>query len=80
MSVFLNYRYIDDVFFTSNQSEDDVKQLLETANKFHPNIKLEYHIGKSATFLDVLVNNNNGALSSMIYHKPSSEPTVVSFL
>jgi hypothetical protein len=57
-----------------------VKQLLETANKFHPNIKLEYHIGKCVTYLDVLVNNNNGTLSSMIYHKPSAEPTVVSFL
>lgn len=79
---FLNYRYIDDVFFTSNESEDKIKQLLEKANQFHPNIKLEYHIGKTLPFLDVLINNNNdnGTLSSSLYHKPSAEPTIVPFL
>jgi hypothetical protein len=76
----LNNRYIDDGFFTSNESEEKIKQLLDKANQFHPNIKLEYHIGKSLPFLDVLVTNNNGLLSSSIYHKPSAEPTVVSFL
>ncbi|CAF4740787.1 unnamed protein product, partial [Rotaria sp. Silwood2] len=45
---------------------------LEAANKFHPNIKLDYHIGKSIPFLDVLLTNNNGILSSSIYHTPSA--------
>ncbi|CAF1295961.1 unnamed protein product [Rotaria sordida] len=72
--------YIDDVFFTCNQSENKVKELLEAANNFHPNIKLEYKIGKSVPFLDVLVKNNNGILASSVYHKPSAQPTVVSFL
>ncbi len=57
-----------------------MKELLETANGFHPNIKLEYHIGKSIPFLDVLINNDNGTLTSSVYHKPSAEPTVASFL
>jgi hypothetical protein len=57
-----------------------VKKLLEKANNFHPNIKLEYHIGKSIPFLDVLINNDNGTLTSSVYHKPSAEPAVVSFL
>ncbi|CAF1338913.1 unnamed protein product [Rotaria sordida] len=73
-------RYIDDVFFTSNESEDKAKELLEAANRFHPNIKFEYKTGKSTPFLDVLVQNNNGILASSVYHKPSAEPTVVSFL
>ncbi|CAF4098144.1 unnamed protein product, partial [Rotaria sordida] len=73
-------RYIDDVFFTSNQCEEKVKELLETANNFHPNIKLEYKIGKSVPFLDVLIQNNNGIFASSLYHKPSAEPTVLSFL
>ncbi|CAF4513714.1 unnamed protein product, partial [Rotaria sp. Silwood2] len=73
-------RYIDDVFFTSNEFQGKVKELLEAANNFHPNIKLEYNIGKSVAFLDVLVKNNNGILASSIYHKPSAQPTVVSFL
>ncbi|CAF1290969.1 unnamed protein product [Rotaria sp. Silwood1] len=72
-------RYVDDVFFTSNETEGKVKELLEAANNFHPNIKLEYTIGKSAPFLDVFVKNNHGILASSIYHKPSAQPTVVSF-
>ena len=78
--LFFYIRYIDDVFITSNESEDKVKQLLEGANNFHPNIKLEYHIGKRVPFLDVLLNNNKGILETSIYHKPSTEPTIVSFL
>ncbi|CAF1146177.1 unnamed protein product [Rotaria sp. Silwood1] len=73
-------RYIDDVFFTWNASEDKLKQLLEAANNFHPNIKLEYHIGKSLPFLDVLLHHDNGILTTPVYHKSSAEPTVVSFL
>ena len=58
-----------------------MKKLLKTADDFHPNIKLEYKTDTSVPLLDVLVqNNSDGTLSSSIYHKPSSEPTVVSFL
>ncbi|CAF5117164.1 unnamed protein product, partial [Rotaria sp. Silwood1] len=73
-------RYIDDVFFTWNGSEDKVEELLEAANNFHPNIKLEYKISKSVPFLDVHIQHNHGTLVSSLYHKPSAEPTVVSFL
>ncbi|CAF2717526.1 unnamed protein product [Rotaria sp. Silwood2] len=73
-------RYIDDVFFTCNQSEDKVKEILDAANNFHPNIELEYKIGKCAPFLDVYVENNNGNFVSSVYHKPSTESTVLSFL
>ncbi|CAF3989633.1 unnamed protein product [Rotaria sordida] len=61
-------RYIDDVFFTCNQSEDKVKELLEAANNFHPNIKLEYKIEQQWY---------SGIIG---HHKPSAQPTVVSFL
>ncbi|CAF1459893.1 unnamed protein product [Adineta steineri] len=73
-------RYIDDVFFTSNDSEENIKRILEEANRFHPNIKLEYHIGQNLPFLDVNLHNNNGQLSSSVYHKSAAEPAVVSFL
>ena len=54
--------------------------MLEEANKFHPNIKLTYMIGKSIPFLDVLISNNNGILSSSVYHKPSAEPSIIPFI
>jgi hypothetical protein len=40
-----------------------VKDILEAANRFHPNIKLTY----------------TGILSTSVYHKPATEPIVVSF-
>ena len=40
------------------------------------NIKL----APSLPFLDVLLTNNNGILSTSVYHKPSAEPYVTSFV
>ena len=57
-----------------------VQQLLKDANGWHPNIKLEAHIGSSVPFLDVLVRNQQGVLHTSVYHKPSAEPYVVPFL
>ncbi|CAF2871555.1 unnamed protein product [Rotaria sp. Silwood2] len=73
--------YIDDVFFTSNETIEIVRQLLQDANEWHPNIKLvESNIGSTVPFLDVLLTNNNGVLHTFVYHKPSAEPYVVPFL
>ncbi|CAM4851805.1 unnamed protein product [Rotaria magnacalcarata] len=65
---------------TLNKSENALKQILENANTWHPNIKLEYKIGKSLPFLDILLTNINGTLSTSAYHKPAAEPYVVPFI
>ncbi len=70
-------RYIDDIFFTSNQSVDAINQMLDEANQFHPNIKLVRQIGTSVSFLDILVENKNGVLATSVYHKEAAEPYVV---
>ncbi|CAF4609833.1 unnamed protein product, partial [Rotaria socialis] len=70
----MNYmagEYIDDVFFTSNESEITIKEWLDFANQFHPNIKLTYTIGQCLPFLDVLIQNQHGTLYSSVYHKPA---------
>ena len=72
-------RYIDDIFFTSNQSLTQIKANLAGARRHHSNIKLQSEIGTTVSFLDVLIRNNNGTLSTSVYHKPSAEPTVVPF-
>jgi hypothetical protein len=72
-------RYIDDIFLTWNKSEKELIELLEKANRWHPNIKLDYKIGKSLPFLDVLVTNNSGHLLTSVYHKPAAEPYVTPF-
>ncbi|CAF1348914.1 unnamed protein product [Adineta steineri] len=72
-------RYIDDVFITWNRSEEELRKFLDDANTWHPNIKLDYQIGKSLPFLNVLVTNNNGILTTSVYHKPAAEPYVVPY-
>ncbi|CAF4939660.1 unnamed protein product [Rotaria sp. Silwood1] len=70
-------RYIDDIFIPWNKSEKELIKLLEEANIWHPNIELDYKIGQSLPFLDVLVMNDKGNLSTSVYHKPAVEPYVV---
>ncbi|CAF4272522.1 unnamed protein product [Rotaria magnacalcarata] len=52
----------------------------QASNTWHPNIILEYKIGKSLPFLDILLTNINGTLSTSVYHKPAAEPYVVPFI
>ncbi|CAF3348121.1 unnamed protein product [Rotaria socialis] len=50
----------------------------DDANTWHRNIKLDYKIGNSLPFLDVQLTNNNGILSTSVYHKPAAQPYVSS--
>ena len=65
---------------TWNKSEQELRKRLDEANTWHPNIKLDYQIGKSLPFVDVFLTNQNGILSTSIYHKPSAEPYIVPFI
>jgi hypothetical protein len=73
------HRYIDDIFLTSNESLETLNQMLNQANKFHPNIKLVHKIGKNIPFLDVFIQNQCGILTTSVYHKQATEPYVVPF-
>ncbi|CAF1687462.1 unnamed protein product, partial [Adineta ricciae] len=59
-------RYIDDVFFTSNEALDKVNEMLDTANNLHPNIKLVRNIGCDVSFFDVHIENKNGTLTTSV--------------
>ncbi|CAF4200954.1 unnamed protein product, partial [Rotaria magnacalcarata] len=72
-------RYVDDIFFTSNDSLESTDQVLDEANNFHPNIKRVQQIGRNVPFLDVFIQNSNGVLKTSLYHKEAAEPYVVPF-
>ena len=76
----IGYRYIDDVFMTLNEPLKDINHMLDKANNIHPNIKLVRQIITSVTFLDVLIKNENGQLSTAVYHKEAAEPHVLSYV
>jgi hypothetical protein len=73
------HRYIDGVFFTSNESNEKIEQILKQANQFHRNIKLEGAVGTRVTFLDTCIENKNVILSTSVCHKEAVKPYVVPF-
>ncbi len=52
---------------------------MKKLDNHHPNIKLGYKIGQSLPYLDVILTNSNGILSTSVYHKLVDEPYAVSF-
>ncbi len=77
--IYIIHRYIDDIFFTSNQSLDTIDQMLDEANQFHPNIKLVRQLGTSVSFLDVLIENKNDTWATSVYHKEAAQPYIAPF-
>ena len=50
-------RYIDDIFFIWNESQEKLDEFLEKFNNFHPNLKFRSEKSKnSVNFLDVKIS------------------------
>jgi hypothetical protein len=73
------HRYIDDIFFTSNDSLDKINHMLDEANKLDSNIKLVRQLGTSVSFLDLYIENKNGTFVTSVFHKQAAEPYIVPF-
>ncbi len=72
-------RYIDDIFFTSNESLKKINQILDKVNNFYSNIKLTCKIVTSLSFLEVFFENKNGVLVTYVYCKEAAETYIVPF-
>lgn len=73
-------RYIDDVFMTSNLPLEQIRQLLNKADRRDDNIRITRTIGLKIEFLDVAFENDRGHLKTSVHHKPAAEPYIVPFL
>ena len=78
-SVGLYLRYIDDLFITINWPQRHLLKQIERWNQMDENIKLNSQIGTSTNFLDLSIENQNGSLTTYVYHKPSYEPYYLPF-
>ncbi|CAF4079492.1 unnamed protein product [Rotaria sp. Silwood2] len=72
-------RYIDDIFMTSNESLDKIKDLLDQEAKKDVNIGINYKIGESTEFLDVFIDNCQGKLKTSVFRKPAAEPYLLPY-
>ena len=65
-------RYIDDIFFIWNESEEKFDEFLDNLNNFHPNLKFTSKKSKkSVNFLDVKVSLIDQHLETDLYCKPT---------
>ncbi|CAF0820598.1 unnamed protein product [Rotaria sordida] len=73
------YRYIGNVFMTTNLSKEEILKELEEIMKTDPNIKTTITINQSLEYLDASIENNNGNLKTTIYHKSACEPYILPY-
>ena len=66
------WRYIDDIIFIWEHSEESLKEFLNEINSFHPTIKFTADWPKEkVNFLDVEVTLKSGVLSTDLSVKPT---------
>ena len=65
-------RYIDDIFFIWNESEEKLETFLKNLNEFHPNLRFTSEKSKtSVNFLDLTINLADQELETNLYCKPT---------
>jgi hypothetical protein len=64
---------------TTNLSFDQIKAKLDTADQKDRNIRIKYQIQSCVEFLDVLIQNDNGQLTTSVFHKPTAEPYILPY-
>ena len=64
------FRYIDDIFLIWPHGTDILQTFLENANRTHSNISFTHEYSSTdVSFLDVIININNGTISTNLYKK-----------
>ena len=79
LSLFSWFRYIDDDFLTTNLTREQIDAMMQAADSKDPNIRISYTIASAVDFLDVTISNDNGQLTTSIFHKPAAEPYVLPY-
>ena len=78
-SSFLYEMYMDDILCSINK--DEINERLKIANSLHPNLKftVEREIDGKLSFLDMVIFNNNGSLSSGWFRKVTDTGLTLNF-
>ena len=64
---------------TTNQTIDEINFKLDEANRKDVNIKITSTTNTSVDLLHATIANQNGQLKTSIYHKPGTEPYILSY-
>ena len=66
-------------FMTTNLSREQIDARMRKADSKDPNIRISYTIASAVDFLDVTISNEEGQLTTSIFHKPAAEPYVLPY-
>ena len=64
---------------TTNLSFDQIKAKMDTADQKDRNIRIKHQIQSCVEFLDVVIQNDNGQLTTSVFHKPTAEPYILPY-
>ena len=60
-------------------SFDQIKAEMDMADQKDRNIRIKYQIQSCVEFLDVVIQNDNGQLTTSVFHKPTAEPYILPY-
>ena len=68
-------RYMDDVASAASCSGEDLREFLEFASSFHPNLEYTWSISTDKLpFLDIYLKPRDNHVSTSIYYKGHGQP------
>ncbi|CAF1261296.1 unnamed protein product [Rotaria sp. Silwood1] len=73
-------RYKNQVFFTWNNTNENLIRMIKASNVDDININLDMKIGSSAQFLQVYMENQNGTLYSRVHHDSMRQKYTVPYV
>eukprot|EP00061_Rhincodon_typus_P000343 g11378.t1 len=73
-------RYMDDCISTASCSHEELEQVINFTNAFHPNLKFTWTISDtSLSFLDLSVSIPGDCLKTNIYFKPTDSHSYLDY-
>ncbi|CAF4675521.1 unnamed protein product, partial [Rotaria socialis] len=73
-------RYQNQIFFTWNQSVDELEQILKSMKSEYHHLSFDIHIGKHLNYLDLYLENRHGLLYSRVHHQPTQQPYTLPYI
>ncbi|CAF4960736.1 unnamed protein product, partial [Rotaria magnacalcarata] len=68
------------IFFTWNQSLNELEQILKSMKSDYHHLSFDIHIGKNLNYLDLYLENHNGILYSRVHHQHNQQPYTLPYI
>ncbi|CAF3960604.1 unnamed protein product, partial [Rotaria sp. Silwood1] len=73
-------RYHNQIFFTWNQSLDELQQILKSMTSEYHHLNFDIHFGKKLNYLDLYLENHDGILYSRVHYQENQQPSTLPYI